>query len=774
MISDSLFPAELCQRKQWLVWKFEKSDTSSKPRKVPYYTNGNRRTGTQGSESDRAALVDATTACYVANNHGFDGVGFAFLPDDGLIGIDLDGCFNTDDDERHNRAVRIINACNSFTELSPSGNGVHIIVRGTTETFKSNALGIEVFCGRQFFTMTGRLRAGSSLELADINDATLAKLRNTVKPATSTKNKTSTQYLAPAGSAKIESALAYVNPECGYDDWIRIGMAIHAELGESGQAVWDYWSAKSSKYPGEREIASHWRSFGGGTITGGTLFKMAMDGGWRPPRPNQLPDLPVIPRAPVGRVDFETGEIIEDEPPSIDEMLMIDTKAPLTVAQEYLRLRQTKGQQECLQFWKGDWYSWNGMHYQRVSEDWLKSELYQWLSTTFEYVKMMPERVKPHTKLVSEVMNGLKALRYIEVDEPPTWITPPTDGTPASDIIACWNGFLRISTRRIEPARPELFVTAALDFDAKENPPQPTEWLKFLDTIWPNDLQIQGCLAEAIGYMLTDDTSQQKAFMLVGPKRSGKGTMLRIIEALVGRNNKVSPSFNSLGTQFGLQPLIGMRVAMISDARLSHRSDQAAIVENILRITGEDTVSIDRKHREAWNGKLPTRILMATNELPHFSDASSALPSRFIIFRFLRSFIGQEDIGLTDRLLAELPGILMWALDGLQRLRRRGRLIQPESGKDLVQEFDEMSSPISQFIEDCCIVDALATVPVLTLFDRWRAWCVDQGRDHPGTLVGFGKMLQSAQAGIKKTQKRVGVERQRFYEGIRLRTTTDI
>lgn len=451
---------------------------------------------------------------------------------------------------------------------------------------------------------------------------------------------------------------------------------------------------------------------------------------------------------------------------------VIDTKAPLKVARLFVAMNHKSPSVDTLWYWRSDWYIWTGSHYSVATDDLIRSQVYQFLEGCLHYVKDMVEAVKPNTSLVNEVLAALKATQLIEVEDCPAWLVP--SGIPASDVIPCRNGFLRISTRRVETATPELFITACLEFDAVEQPAAPTEWLAFLDRIWETDNQSKECLSEAFGYMLTDATDQQKAFMLVGPKRSGKGTILRILELLVGRHNKVSPSFNSLGTQFGLQPLIGKRIAMISDARLSHRADQAAISENILRITGEDTVSVDRKFREPWNGKLPTKFVVATNELPSFSDASAALASRFLIFRFWRSFFGTEDFTLTDRLTAELPGILMWALDGLERLRKRGRLVQPVSGYELAEELEEMTSPIMQFIDDCCVIAPAYSVPVPELFQKWREWCTENGRDHPGTVQSFGKMLTAANPAISKTQRRTaGGQVIRAYEGVKIRAFYD-
>lgn len=323
------FPDELKSRQQWLIWRFIYKPGVDKPSKVPYYPNGHLRgwpagkprdgvatdqqpNVAQGNDLDRAQLVDFESALEACALREFDGVGFAFLPDDGLIGIDLDGM--QDDPERMTRASSIIDACNTFTETSPSGKGVHIIGYGTTDTFKSNALGIEVYCGRQFFTMTGNTLDGRG-ELRAINPEVIDKLRRTVKGSTPPPRPAQDHPQQPvSGTSKIESALAHISPDLGYDEWIRIGMAIHAELGDGAMSVWDHWSSRGASYKGGKDIESHWRSFKPGSITGASLFKMAMDNGWRPPRPAGVQQMRTQQQQQQEEyVDQQTGEIYTPE-----------------------------------------------------------------------------------------------------------------------------------------------------------------------------------------------------------------------------------------------------------------------------------------------------------------------------------------------------------------------------------------------------------------------------------------------------------------------------
>ncbi|MGJ9420452.1 PriCT-2 domain-containing protein [Massilia sp. CMS3.1] len=317
----SAIPGELAVRPQWLVWKFEPGE--KKPKKMPYYVSGQRRTGKQGSDEDRAELVTLEVAMQRVGQ-GYSGVGFAFLPGDGLIGVDIDGCID-EDGVVAPRAAAIITACNSYTEYSPSRKGVHIIVAGETKTFKSNEIGLEVFCAAQFFTFTAEPFPGAPAGIADIDPGVLNRLRATVEQARAVQVKQRPQ-LAPTAQderSRLESALTQISPDCGYDDWFRIGMGIYSALGESGLSVWDWWSSKSAKYPGTHELEKHWKSFEGTRVTAATVYKLAVDAGWRPPRSASPPMPPRVLDAsadsPIPFADETAGQGELPHPPQTAE-----------------------------------------------------------------------------------------------------------------------------------------------------------------------------------------------------------------------------------------------------------------------------------------------------------------------------------------------------------------------------------------------------------------------------------------------------------------------
>jgi putative DNA primase/helicase len=377
---------------------------------------------------------------------------------------------------------------------------------------------------------------------------------------------------------------------------------------------------------------------------------------------------------------------------------------------------------------------------------------------------------QPNTARVSNVVDAIHAVAIVPAAvRMPAWITETAGAPPAREIVACANGLLHLPTGALLDSTPAFFSLNALNFAFNPEAPAPAQWLQFLASLWADDSDAIETLQEWFGYCLVSDTRQQKIMLRVGPKRSGKGTIGRVLTALLGQPNVCSPTLASLGQNFGLAPLIGKQLAIIADARLGARADQHAIAERLLSISGEDGITIDRKFRAPWTGTLSARFMIMTNELPRIADASGALASRFIVLTLRRSFLGTEDHGLTDRLLAELPAILNWAIEGWRRLQQRGHFRQPTSSAEAIQELEDLGSPVGAFLRERCAVGQGLTVGCALLFAHWRVWCEDQGRDHPGTAQSFGRDLRAVLPAITTVHPRIlGAERERHYEGIGL------
>lgn len=414
-----------------------------------------------------------------------------------------------------------------------------------------------------------------------------------------------------------------------------------------------------------------------------------------------------------------------------------------------------------LRRWQGEFYRWALGAWSPITGDDLTATLYRVLD---QHAKAM---FAPTRDSVGKLTHALGAEVHVgDGLRPPCWIDGRADPKP-SETVACSNGLLHMPSRRIIEATPSFFGLNGVPHAYDPHAAPPAAWLKFLESLWPDDRASIDCLQEIAGYLLTPDTSRQKAFCLIGPKRAGKGTIGDVLRGLLGPDNVASPSLSSLGSEFGLQPLMGKLAAIISDARLGGRADAKAIAENLLRISGEDAVDVNRKFLSPVSLRLPVRFLMLTNEHPKFTDASGALASRFVILRLSRSFYGAEDHGLRDRLQREFPGVLKWAVEGWHRLHARGSFLQPLSALADVEALADLGSPVAAFIRDVCDVRPEAEIARDTLYRLWRAWCSEQGVDRPTTANVFGGDLRAALPNLADVQPRgPGGDRYRAYRGI--------
>jgi putative DNA primase/helicase len=458
---------------------------------------------------------------------------------------------------------------------------------------------------------------------------------------------------------------------------------------------------------------------------------------------------------------------LRDESP-----LVLSPQAPLNSAREMVRRAYMHPECRILHHQQDTFYGWRGTHYTEDVREIIRAKVYDFLDGALRqapagFVPFNPDKTK-----VANVLEALAAVAQLpDTAIAPTWLVD-TPHPPANEFLACANGLLHLPTRVLVPSTPAFFGLNAVGYPYDPAAPKPEAWLQFLASLWPDDQTSIDTLQELFGLLLTADTSQQKAFLLVGPPRSGKGTILRVLIRMLGQWNVAGPTLSSLTQNFGLQPLIGKPLAIISDARLGGRADASIVVERLLAITGEDAITIDRKNREAWTGRLPTRFLVLTNELPRLADVSGALASRFIIFVMTNSFLGREDAGLAGKLIAELGGILNWSIDGRDRLAARGHFIQPVSAKQAVEELANLASPIGAFVRDRCVVGPAHAVETDALYGAWTAWCAEQHRDHPGTVQTFGRDLRAAVPGLEITQPRdheTG-KRVRYYQGVGLIT----
>jgi putative DNA primase/helicase len=469
------------------------------------------------------------------------------------------------------------------------------------------------------------------------------------------------------------------------------------------------------------------------------------------------------------------------DPGDAAERLLPSPALPMHVARRFVADRYTgrdnTTRARLLHHWRGGWWQYHRTCWREIDDDALRAALYRYTEHASYFAGKHTSPWAPTRKTIGNVREALAAVCHLpESVQPPRWTTRDAP-TPRGTLVATRNGLLHVATRTLHPHDPRYFNSVAVPFRYEPEAAPPTRWADFLRDLWPDDADADSIatLQEFFGYVISGRIDLHKILLVIGPPRSGKGTIARILQALVGRGNCAGPTLASFSTTFGLQPLIGKPLAIISDARLGPRTDVALVVERLLSVSGEDMLTIDRKYKTGWTGTLPTRFFIISNELPRFNDSSGAIATRFLVLTLTRSWLGKEDTTLTEQLLAERSGILNWALDGLARLMVAGRFTEPTASRDATAALHDLVSPVAAFVRECCLRGHDYVAPRATLYTDWKTWAEDNGHK-PGTAQSLGRNLRAVIPTLKlwrpreKGDDQKGDERPRYYRGITLQS----
>ena len=444
----------------------------------------------------------------------------------------------------------------------------------------------------------------------------------------------------------------------------------------------------------------------------------------------------------------ETGA--EEEGPHLSSPL-----EPMKVAREAITLLPRP-----LRWWRGAYYEHHGKHWAETTDDAIRNALYL-LTENATYTgrdnegKPVVKRWSPNAGKLNNVCDALSHGVAHHAGETATGM-------------AMDNGVLNPQTRELLPHDVGRFNLSYLPF-SYDPAAQCPQWLAFLESSLPGDLQAHQTLAEWFGYVLSGRTDLHKIAVLVGPPRCGKGTISRVLKAMVGADGWAAPTLSRLGSEFGLASLIGKSLAVMGDVRWTskHVIDAVPIM---LGVSGEDGFTVSRKHVTDWIGKLDARLMLMSNDAPVFTDASGALAGRMVYVAFHRSFLGMEDLELEGRLMAELPGILNWALAGLERITAAGSFTQSSASQELRDEVDRDSSPVKAWVDDRCVLDSTAEFTLEALLSHYRDWLKGEHMTFEPSASRFSRDIRSAFAdqGVTVDRKPNGVGgKHRVVTGIR-------
>lgn len=448
-----------------------------------------------------------------------------------------------------------------------------------------------------------------------------------------------------------------------------------------------------------------------------------------------------------------------DFTPPADPSIYPAPDNPTAVAERIITDHYTNDGVIGIIFWRDDFWIHTGTHWETQNPDAIKALLYRELKNAkYETDGGGFKDWKPTRFKIADLMEAIKAEALWSADnklDAPYWVQP--DQRPikanAADFIALQNGQFHLPTRTLQGHNPALFNTWGLDFEYDETATCPT-WDWFIADTFGHDPNGALALQEFFGLLLTNRTDLQKGFLLLGPGGAGKGTITRTLKALVGDGNLASTKMADLADSFGQAHLIGKPVAVIPDATDDDKRRLNTITGTLKSIIGEDDISINRKNKEYWIGKLPTRFFIVGNETPHFLDASGAILDRFISVELIAKHRreGTEDTSLGWRILEELPGVFNWALKGLDRLESQGRFTTPNTMHTIRSEMEETAQVHVAFLRENYIITENEDDEILLseVHAHYQQWCETVG-NKPMSQNKFYQAIKRASIGVRTT-----------------------
>ena len=427
--------------------------------------------------------------------------------------------------------------------------------------------------------------------------------------------------------------------------------------------------------------------------------------------------------------------------------------------------------------WHNGWSVWGGDRFAEQTDRQFRGTLLKTLKPNFVGLTGgVVTNAQMHLEADSMLPGDVREGDWL-VGGPPAGWDDPLDLFPAA------NGLVHLPSAAagepcLLPHDPRRFGTwvGPVPFDPAA--PEPERWLRFLhEDLFPARPDEVRLLQQLSGYALTGDTRHHLAGLLVGPRRSGKGTFLWVLEQLLGAEAVASRTLRQLGERFGRAGLHRVRLLVSPDVRLPQtRKGKTDIIELLLSLTGEDRIPIEEKGKDIISARPRVKVFLASNELPALPDPSAAVAGRFLPVGFDKSFYGAEDTGLKKALAAELPGILLWAVAGWADLRAAGRFVEPARTVELREELARLASPVRAFVEDCCVLGPGEKVPVPDLVARCNEWLALR-KELPMGDSKFGSELRAAfphlpapkQRRIDKGKRAPGgTDRPNHYRGIGL------
>jgi P4 family phage/plasmid primase-like protien len=728
-------PGELQSIPQWVLWK---------PGKRPVQPDGS-----PAKVNDPLTWYNWPQVIEAYLDGGFEGVGFVLTSSLGITVIDWDDC--TDGDKPRPALVPYLDQLDSFTERSPGGGGLHVWMFGNKPGNRSKvgnpADGIkaaEIYDDARFLTVTGHALEQYPAGLQSRQDELDAIYRELFpdrghdrpRPAnTSGHGLDDGALLAKIRSSKQADAFAALF-ERG-DTSSHGGDSSSADMALCNMLA--FWTARDAQQmdrlfrKGEL-MRPKWDEMRGAKTYGQITIAEAIAG---------------TTEVYSTRVEYTPEQLREMIDASEDEFELMgeianavtDSKLAAGVTHALRKLIAKKSgttikaleadarahdpapdgpsQLDHAREAKSSYGDGNLIHAQGGFFAWRHSGV--WRGLDDQAVKQRIHRVVSDDDITGNTVDSILKLVRTESFVDDVAFGAPFDG------INCLNGELHFfgGQWRLQPHQRQRYLLSQVpvEYDSSADAPRFRQFLAEVFEGDPDRVEKQWLVLELMGYTLLTSCRYEKFAILIGSGANGKSVLLELIKALCGTENVAAVAPDKLDNSFQRAYLHGKYANLVTEI-----AEGAVINDAALKaITSGELTTAEHKFRPPFSFSPYATCWFGTNHMPRTRDFSDALFRRACVITFNNKFEGsRRDPLLKEKLLAELPGVLRLALDGLARVIARGHFTEPGSMLEAGLEWRQEADQVSQFIDDCCHVGAGET-PKKTVYDNYKAWTLDNG-----------------------------------------------
>ncbi|UED76080.1 phage/plasmid primase, P4 family [Brevibacillus sp. DP1.3A] len=721
-------PKELQDSPQWIVWRSESRD--GKPTKVPYQTNG------ELAKSNDPSTWSSFNAAVQTFPNGYDGIGFMFSENDPFIGVDIDKCM--EDGELSDTAREIVDLMESYTELSPSGKGLHIIVRGelpndVAGTGKKNPqLGIEVYRHGRYFTFTGKCLWHHTIEertneIQQLFDRYLVKVESPISKKRHSEsqpsNRSNSELWTRMFSSKNGDAIqAMFHGELINGDHSATDMALCNHL-----AFWtnkdpeqmDSMFRESGLYreKWEKRHSSDGRTYGQMTIDNAIDSTQTTVGDHVAVQPYEI--------------------FIGTEESSYEESNSYQGKN-----RPFFRLSEL-GNAERLVYHHGErlrysnelgWLIWNGKYWRQDEKLEIESIAAKTLRALYQECREISDEALAKQIYAWAKRCEKRSVRMNSIlDTRPMVAVSKHELDSHNYLFNCENGVIDLKTGKLQPHSKDLLLTKLSNVTYEETAECPS-WKAFIESIFVNDKgevnhEIIDFLQKAVGYTLTGDISEQVMFFLYGTGRNGKSTFINTIQTLLGDYGRQTNSDtfikkrNDNGINNDIARLDGARFVSAVESEEGQQLSESLVKQ----ITGGEKMTARFMRQEFFEFTPEFKVFFTTNHKPIIKGSDEGIWRRIRLIPFEVTIAKEKvDKKLPEKLAKEMPGILRWAVEGCIRWQKEG-LGEPEAIRVATEGYRNDMDILGPFIDEKCLIHPLARVEAKALYEEYKDWCFKNG-----------------------------------------------